>query len=454
MIDLDEIADALFDIQQNGSTLYKEYKLKEYAEVEGFKEILKFIFDPYFTTGLKIKKLEKAWTVPEGSGMTVEGFMEYLEENTTGTDRDAAVANGFIYSYMDEVTQWLAQAIATKDLQIGVSVTTLNKVYGKGFIPKIGIMRGMLCPDDASGIFIATEKIDGNRRLIFNTPAGVRIYTRSGKPDFGLVEIMEQAKMLPVNYVYDSECVAIGEFEDSIALRQASASILNRGGERRGVKALVFDMIHTDDYDAGRSKMNAVGRKAMLATTLSDEASCMVMHEYFMDHDMPLVANSINAMQGSSRFRMVKLPNIEALPILGIVHNKPEALELTKPIWDTGGEGIMLVAHNSAYEVSPNPRKTLLKIKATQEFVCTCTGTFEGTNKYEGMMGGIYVDYKGHEVGCGSGFTDQQRAYYWDNPFAIIGKKIEIDSFGESRNKQGELSLNCAIFKRIVGDKE
>ena len=85
----------------------------------------------------------------------------------------------------------------TKDLQIGVSVTTLNKVYGKGFIPKIGIMRGMLCPDSISSYYLATEKIDGNRRLIMVKDTGVEIFTRSGKRDLGLVEIEAQAAQLP-----------------------------------------------------------------------------------------------------------------------------------------------------------------------------------------------------------------------------------------------------------------
>ena len=452
MIDLDEIADILDDISQHGSTIYKEQMLKKHADVEGFKEVLKFIYDPYFTTGLKTKKLERATLSKYGTYMSPEAFMEYLRANTTGTEQDAAVANGFIYGHEDETTIWLAEAIATKDLQIGVSVTTLNKVFGQGFIPKVGIMRGMLCPDDARGIYIATEKIDGARRLIFNTADGVKIFTRSGKPDLGLLEIEEQAGLLPLGYVYDSECVAIGDFVDSIALRQASSSLLNRSGIRTGVKALVFDMVPIEEYNKGRSKLSAVGRKAMLATTLSDEASCWVMHKYFMDNSVSAVANSINALQGSYRSKMVKLLNIEALPILGIVHNKPEALELAKPIWDAGGEGIMLVDYSSAYEVSPNPRKTLLKIKATLEFECVCTGVFEGTNKYEGMMGGIYIDYKGYEVGCGSGFTDHEREFYWSHPEYIVGKLIEINSFGESTNKDGGKSLNCPIFQRIRGD--
>ena len=56
-------------------------------------------------------------------------------------------------------------------------------------------------------------------------------------------------------------------------------------------------------------------------------------------------------------------------------------------------------------------------------------------------------------VGVGSGFTDDQRRDIWDNPDRYIGRKAEIESFGESTNAQGYKSINCPIFKRFVGDE-
>ena len=205
--------------------------------------------------------------------MSAEELMEYLSINTTGTDYDATIANAFIYQSDDDIWQWAATGLVTKDLQIGVSITTLNKVYGNGFIPKIGIMRGTLCPSNISSIYLATEKIDGNRRLIMTKPTGIEIYTRSGKRDYGLVEIEEQASALPVGFVFDTECIAVGDFADNIELRQASASILNSRGKRSGVKALCFDVIPQEEYDKSISKMGALGRKATLAALFGDYSS-------------------------------------------------------------------------------------------------------------------------------------------------------------------------------------
>ena len=125
---------------------------------------------------------------------------------------------------------------------------------------------------------------------------------------------------------------------------------------------------------------------------------------------------------------------------------------MAKPIWDVKGEGVMLVEWQSAYEVNPNPRKTLLKIKMLKEYTAKCIGVYEGDNKYTGMLGGITVDWEGNVFGVGTGFTDYDRQLLWDDPDRIVGKLVELDSFGESVNKQGGHALNCPVFKRIVGE--
>lgn len=457
-MDFLEVADALNKIRLTSSTLEKKSLLEFYGKhVEGFKDVLRFVYDPYFTTGLKQRKLDTAYIDQRGVGATAEEIMDYLKKHNTGSTEAAEVANGFIYAADDPVWQWAAQGLVTKDLQIGVSVTTLNNVYGKGFLPKIGIMRGMHCPPDAAGYYICTEKIDGNRRLIFVHEDGTtEAFTRSGHRDDGLVEILEEAKRLPHGYVYDCECVAIGEFKDSIALRQASASILNRGSatEKTGVKALCFDMLPVSEYNMGGSKLNGAARKYILAHVMGDEASCYKMRQMF-----PSWATAFEALVKQRNLPSITdLKLIAALPILGLAHNKEEAVALAQPIWDSGGEGVMMLAEHAAYEVNPNPRKTLLKIKGVYEYTLRCVGMREGEGKYIGMLGAITVEYKHKggvsDVDVGSGFADYQREEFWQHPDLILNHMVEIESFGESVNKDGGTSLNCPIFKRIAGDED
>ena len=56
--------------------------------------------------------------------------------------------------------------------------------------------------------------------------------------------------------------------------------------------------------------------------------------------------------------------------------------------------------------------------------------------------------YNGQEKYCnvGSGFTDEQREYYWKYPEEIVGKIIVINYFEITTNKDGEVSLRFPTF--------
>ena len=60
--------------------------------------------------------------------------------------------------------------------------------------------------------------------------------------------------------------------------------------------------------------------------------------------------------------------------------------------------------------------------------------------------------YKGFPLS--SGFTDEQRNYYWNNPQEIVGKIVEIKYKEETKNKNGGLSAQFPIFQNIRLEKD
>lgn len=54
-----------------------------------------------------------------------------------------------------------------------------------------------------------------------------------------------------------------------------------------------------------------------------------------------------------------------------------------------------------------------------------------------------------YRLGVGSGFTDEQRKYYFINQNKILGKVIEVKFFEETNNEKGELSLRFPVFLRV-----
>jgi DNA ligase-1 len=436
-----EIARAVYEIQAAPGRNDKLALLEKYAELPGFKDVLQFIYNPYIRTGIADNKLIKGEHSMCDASITVHDAIKYFEKNQTGSDNDVHFAWLFINAQDTAEAKNLAIAMVTKNLKIGISDKSLNKVYGDNFIPRIGCMLGVPYSENkhkVRGPFIATEKLDGIRRILVKENGKSRMYSRSGIEDEGLVEIIEQASCLPDNTVYDGELLAMGTYRNSIALRQATNSIANRKGVRTGVSFNIFDIIPLDEFKKGKSKYTALNRKLLLGAMFGDDG-IQHLHD---DWAKMMVAFDIGA-QG--------LTAIKAVPILGVVSTDEEIAELVTPIWKRGGEGIMLNTFEGYYELKRS--NSLLKVKYVESMDLKVVDMLEGTNKYEGMMGALVVDYKGYRVGVGSGFSDEERQRFWDNPEEIIGKTIEVDTFGESKDQLGNISLNCPIFRGVRYDK-
>lgn len=443
---MQEIARVVKLIGSTSSSNDKLYLLKRYGDVPGLKDVLRFIYNPYCKTGISAAKLNKALLlVTAKRDVELQEALQYFSTHQTGTDTDLAFARDFVFSCRDKHgadAMRLACAIVTQDLKIGVTATSLNKVYGDDFIPKTGCMLGTLYEnvghEKTKWPCIVTEKLDGVRRMLVKENGVCRFYSRSGHEDTGLVEILEEAKYLPNNFVYDGELLAKGTFKDSIAQRQATNSLANLKGNKTGLTFNVFDMVPVKDFYAGICAIPAMERKIRLAATFKDDG-LQILDEDWIHRQIAF---------GIDR----EFKHIAAVPILGLVNSLAEATPIVEAIWARGGEGIMLNSASGPYEVKRS--KNLLKVKHTEEHILEVVDLLEGTNKYEDALGAIVVNYKGSLVGVGSGFTDDQRRYIWDNPSKFIGRKVEIETFGESKNAQGFVSLNCPIFKRFVGEVE
>lgn len=427
--------------------------LKRHASTPGLKEILRFIYNPYCKTGISANKLSKGVlsTVAhyEGDVFWPEAI-KYFSTHQTGTDADLVMAHKFVSTckrYYGDDAMRLACAIVTQDLKIGITATSLNKVYGTNFIPKTGCMLGTPFDDVGSARVawpcIVTEKLDGIRRILVKENGVCRFYSRSGHEDEGLVQIAAEAKYLPDNFVYDGELLAAGTFKDCIAQRQATNSIANSKGTKTGLTFNVFDMVPAEDFYTGKCALTATERKIRLGATLMDE-SIQLLDEHWHQRIMAFGVHT-------------ELMFIKPVPVLGFVRSLAEIEPIVGEIWKVGGEGVMLNTANGPYEVKRS--KQLLKIKHVEEFVMPVVDIVEGTGKYEDAMGAIVCEYIAKDgslcyVGVGSGFTDDQRRDIWACPEKYIGRKVEVESFGESTNAQGYRSINCPIFKRFVGDVE
>ena len=119
---------------------------------------------------------------------------------------------------------------------------------------------------------------------------------------------------------------------------------------------------------------------------------------------------------------------------------------------DNGHEGIMLNIGSGLYKTKRT--SDLLKVKKFHSCDGIVKDMYEGTGKYVGMLGGVVVTFENQLANIGSGFTDNERKMYWDNPELIINKVCEYQYFEKTENQNGGTDLRFATWKMIREDKD
>ena len=426
---LSEFNEFIKKLKESNSRLHKEAVLKEYAQNEGVKEIMRFIFNPYIVTGISKKKFYKQilndWKY---DCLTIEDVMTYLKSHNTGNDKDIANIQHFVienYDYKD-----IIYAIVCKDLTVGVTATTINKIWGKGFIPTFDVMLAEKYFDDPAKYlpegtqFILTEKLDGVRcALLFDENKEPHFFSRNGKEIMDLVDLAKEAKQLDPNYVYDGELLAntVGHSKD---VYRDTMSIVGSDNVKTGVIYNVFDKILREDFEAGYSATFTINRKYNLEQELTTD----------------------------------KFTWIRKVPMLYIGDNQERILEYLNWAKGLGKEGVMINWATGPYECKRS--RKLLKVKSFNETEAYVEELVEGTGRNAGRLGAIIIKFKDkdgryHSCNCGSGFSDKERDLYWAQPELIKNKVVEISYFEVSNNQTDDsLSLRFPTWLgRIRNDK-
>ena len=129
------------DLQSTSGRIEKENILKQYYNDEEVKSILYFIYNTYITTGISKKKLKKILKVDSSSNdskYNILDLLSYLKSHNTGKDSDLKVVGDYLNNR--SVYRDLIESVISKELKLGVQPITLNKVYGKGFVPTFDLM--------------------------------------------------------------------------------------------------------------------------------------------------------------------------------------------------------------------------------------------------------------------------------------------------------------------------
>lgn len=427
-----EFNELVVKLQSTRSRLQLEEYLREYQDNDDVKKLMYFLFNPYIITGISTKKVNKYKYTSEqfllkSTEMCIDAFTKYFMLHGSGRDEDIKVMEAYAQAFPEY--RELIYSIVTKDLKLGVSAVTLNKIYGKGFIPQFEIMLGDRYFDNPDkyvpqGInFILTQKLDGVRCVCLKRPDGnTSFYSRQGQPFEDLVDIEQEMRSLPAGYVYDGELLLVNK--DNLLskdLYRATVKVTNSDNVKNNIIFNCFDILPIEDFYNGYCSIKATERKKLLSELTKD---CKW---------------------------------IQAVPILYEGTDKERISYHLDSIVSNGGEGVMINLSDSPYECKRS--RGLLKVKKMQTCDIHCIGMEEGTGNFSGTLGAIQCEFLGpdgklYPVKVGSGFSLDDRNLFWNNRDLIVNKIVETQYFEVTTNEQGTYSLRFPVFKQVRNDKD
>lgn len=428
-MDLLNIYNIFKSIQDTGVRAVKEKILKDNENNEGFRKVLEFLLNPYVVTGISTKKMKKEiepfdLEIGNHNFDNMGSLLAYLRRSNTGSHYDVYVVQSFIEKQASVELREFVRKIVTKDLKLGISEKTVNKVYGKGVIPTFAVMLAESFEkkeNKVTGKFFVTLKLDGNRSVAIVKKDGVKFFSRKGQAIEGMLELEEQFSKFP-HGVYDGELLLNNKYSlPSDELFRATQKVVRKDGEKKNLEFHIFDTLTVAEFQDGVSKRNYSMRRNTLDSVILNFAN-------------------------ESKF-------IHVLPVIYEGDDKGVIPLIVREVESRGLEGVMV---NTAEGLYQTKRTTdLLKVKTMKTadlLVMSVEKAIDG--QFEGLLSRVNVEYKGGLCGVGSGFTLEDRKAFIDNPDLICGKIIEVSYFEESKSeKTGLPSLRFPVYKGIREDK-
>lgn len=409
-------------IQSTSSLNEKKVIINDNKDNELFKKCLKFLCDSNIQTGLSTKKISKKVHPSNYILAEFEDVIQYLKTNNTGTDYDISMIQSFINEQPKEYRSFYIDLI-TKKFRLGCDKKVVNNVI-PGLIPSWDVQQAYPIskknePKEGEW-FALSQKMNGSN-------AGWKhgqLISRQGKPFTGLDHIIKDLKRLPNidNFFLNGELIRknYDNLSDNDNFQLGTGIINSDDSDKSCIKFVIYEILPVEEFIYGESQLTYRQRRTQLINPLTVAIS------------------------------RLNTDNLEVVPIIYEGTDKSVIPLLLDKADKDGWEGLML---NKDTKWKNKRNNGILKIKLFKHSDIRCTEIIEGDGKYKGTLGLIKCDYKGYDLGVGSGFTDKQRDYYWNNPDEIIGKIVQIKFKAETKNKDGGISVQFPIFEIVRTDK-
>jgi DNA ligase-1 len=421
------------DLRATSSTIDKQGIIEDYcnhnSEAANFaKKILLYTYHPlwqYNVTSDNLKKKNKL------RGIRYDNFFDLLDDlksrNITGHD-----AIGAVHTFIDSQSnkdniEELIYCIIDKDLKTRAGDKIINKAI-PDYIPEFSVaLADKFDPNivDWNDGWFVSRKLDGLRLIaIVDNNGDTSFYSRTGKSFDTLDIVAGGIKDLGVkNVVFDGELCLIDD-NGNEDFQGIMKEIRKKDHTLQNPSYKIFDMISHDEFYSKKGDKNkpySIRYSNLVEIMKKNNCFCLSV----LEHKQIKTDDDFNEWSGRAN--------------------------------SNSWEGLILRA-DEPYKGKRS--KELLKYKSFYDDEYTVVDVEMGPFRYvkngaeceEHMLSCVMIEHKNHIVRVGSGFTIEQRQYFYQNPNKILGKVILVQYFEETKNQDGGISLRFPTFKYLYGD--
>lgn len=423
---LNDVVKIIEQLRNVSSSKAKSHIILKNKDNEVFKKVLYYCYDDNMKYGIKKTTIDKMQFDPDNDYRwnCIWNMFDDLSKENINNDLVLKVSNTIGY-FSDEGVRDLLIKVLLKDLKCNINKKSINKVI-PGLIPTFEVMKASSYDEKNSISFnkkankngyMMMIKYNGIRGEIIKENGHIIVKSRQNKVVEGFYELDKAFENMPNGYLYEGEILAIGDFDTSKEQFKATDKIYSTKGNKKGLMIRLFDLIPLDKFNEGQWDIKAIDRKGMLK-------------EIIDKNNNPLVRFADIIYEGTDT---------------SIIQSKLE--EVSK---DGTNEGLMVMLNDGIYEGKRT--KAILKCKLFMTIDLRVIDIKESKEK-PGTMGSAIVMYKGNPVGV-SGWKEEEKIYYYQNPQELIGKIIEIKFKEITVDKNGIESLQFPNVVRIRYDKD
>jgi DNA ligase-1 len=395
------------------------------------KKILYYTYNNFLQYNIKPKVLEKRKDLcnKDTKFNSLFDLLESLNLRLITGHKAIKETNGFIYNNPEFKN--LLYLILDRNLKIRASIKIINKAI-PGHIPVFAVALANKFDEKTKkkidlekDEWYVSRKLDGVRCIIVvNEKGKAKSFSRAGKQFHTLSLVEKEIETLGFkNIVFDGEMCIVNEKGD-----EDFQSIMKEIGRKDHIIEnglfQIFDIISIEEFKEKKDSLKLSERIKVLKSILSR----------------------------NTKTNFIKSLNQEKIKSFQDLDDR------IKKASEKGWEGLML-RKNDIYKGKRS--NDILKVKTFHDNEYIVKDVMFGTLRYvkdgveieEEMLSGVLIEHKGNNVRVGSGFSIDQRQYYFNNPNDIVSKEITVQYFEESQNQNGEYSLRFPVIKVIHENK-